>query len=159
MPRFFVRKEQIENGFVTILGDDAHHISRSLRMATGEKIVVSDGEGMDYDCLLEQFNPATVVARIISSKVADAEMPVRVHLFSALPKGEKLDLIIQKSVECGVFDITPFESERCVVKVKADAEERKTERRNKIALEAAKQCGRSIPCRDQTTPCIIISRD
>ncbi len=144
MPKFFVSKNQIDGEFINITGEDAHHISRSLRMATGEKIVVSDGEGMDYDCLLEQFNPATVVARIISSKVADAEMPVRVHLFSALPKGEKLDLIIQKSVECGVFDITPFESERCVVKVKADAEERKTERRNKIALEAAKQCGRSI---------------
>jgi 16S rRNA (uracil1498-N3)-methyltransferase len=76
--------------------------------------------------------------------ISDTELQVKVHLYQALPKGEKLDFIIQKSVECGAYDVTLFESERCVVKVKADAEERKTERRRKIALEAAKQCGRSI---------------
>ena len=65
-------------------------------------------------------------------------------MYQALPKGEKLDFIIQKSVECGVYDITLFESERCVVKVKNDSEQRKNDRRNKIALEAAKQCGRGI---------------
>lgn len=144
MPKFFVAKNQIDDEFINIVGEDAHHISRSLRMAVGERIVVSDGEGTDYDCVLEQFNPTSVIAKITGSRAADTEMPVRVHLFAALPKGEKLDFIIQKSVECGAFDITPFESERCVVKVKADAEDRKTERRNKIAQEAAKQCGRSI---------------
>jgi 16S rRNA (uracil1498-N3)-methyltransferase len=61
-----------------------------------------------------------------------------------LPKGDKLDFIIQKSVECGVFDITPFESSNCVVKIKNDSEGKKADRRNKIALEAAKQCGRGI---------------
>ena len=144
MPKFFVSKNQIDGEYINIIGEDAHHISRSLRMAVGEKIIVSNSEGIDYECVLHQFNPTSVIAQIVGEKKADSEMPVRVHLYTALPKGEKLDFIIQKSVECGVYDITPFESERCVVKVKADAEDRKTERRKKIAREAAKQCGRSI---------------
>lgn len=144
MPRFFIDKNQIDEQYITILGEDAHHISRSLRMAAGEHITVSDGEQYDYECVLEVFSSDHVKARIIDKHISKNELPVRVHLFQALPKGDKLDLIIQKSVECGVYDITPFESERCVVKVKSEAEDRKTERRNKIASEAAKQCGRGI---------------
>lgn len=144
MPRFFVNQDQIENDYITILGEDAHHISRSLRMAVGEHIIVSDMEKYDYDCILEIFADNYVKAKIVEKHNSASELPVRIHLYQALPKGEKLDLIIQKSVECGVYDITPFESERCVVKIKSDAESRKSERRNKIALEAAKQCGRGI---------------
>lgn len=144
MPRFFVDKEQIEDHFITIKGEDAHHISRSLRMAVGEHITVSDKENFEYNCILEKFGDGFVQARIVEKKYAENELPLKVRLFQALPKGEKLDFIIQKSVECGVYEITPFESERCVVKVKSDAEQRKTERRNKISLEAAKQSGRGF---------------
>ena len=144
MPKFFVNRAQIENGYVTLTGDDAHHISRALRMAAGERITVSDMQMTEYECVLEDFSEGSVRARIESERQADTELCVRVHLFQALPKGEKLDLVIQKSVECGVYDITPFESERCIVRCKAEAEERKTERRNKIALEAAKQSGRGV---------------
>ena len=144
MPKFFVEKNQIENEYITIIGDDAHHISRSLRMAAGEHIIVSDKTEFEYECILEQFSDKEVKAKILDKNPLSTESYIRVHLYQALPKGEKLDFIIQKSVECGVYDITPFESARCVVKVKADAESRKTERRNKIALEAAKQCGRGI---------------
>ena len=144
MPRFFVDRNQIDDEFVTIYGEDAHHISRSLRMAVGEHITVSDMNGIEYDCILEVFADTFVKAKIVDKCLSQNESPVRIHLYQALPKGDKLDLIIQKAVECGAFDITPFESERCVVKMKKDAEDRKTERRNKIALEAAKQCGRGI---------------
>lgn len=144
MPRFFVSKNQIDDQFVTIYGEDAHHISRSLRMAAGVHITVSDSEGYDYECRLEIFAETYVKAAIINKNKSETEPPLRIHLFQALPKGDKLDFIIQKAVECGAYDITPFESERCVVKVKSEAEARKTERRNKIALEAAKQCGRGI---------------
>ncbi len=142
MPNFYIKKDQIENEHIRIYGEDAHHISRSLRMAAGEHINVYDEDAIEYICVLEQFNDGNVVARIENQRPSDKEMPVRIHLFQALPKGDKLDLVIQKSVECGVYDITLFESERCVVKVKDDAEARKNERRNKIALEACKQCGR-----------------
>ena len=144
MPKFFVNITQIENGYVTLTGEDAHHISRSLRMAAGERITVSDMQMTEYDCVLEEFLDGQVRARIESQRRAQTEPNIRIHLFQALPKGEKLDLVIQKSVECGAYDITPFESERCIVKCKADVEERKRERRNKIALEAAKQSGRGI---------------
>lgn len=144
MPRFFVNQNQIEDEYITIYGEDAHHISRSLRMAAGEHIIVSDMEQYEYDCILEIFADAYVKAKIVNKYFSKNESPVRIHLYQALPKGDKLDFIIQKSVECGVFEITPFESEHCVVKVKKDAEDRKTERRNKISLEAAKQCGRGI---------------
>ncbi len=143
MPKFFVRKEQISDEMIMLCGDDAFHISRSLRMAKGEKITVSDMQGTEYECELTDFLPDAVHARILSCHSADNEPPKKIHLYQALPKGDKLDTVIQKAVECGVFDIHPFESERCVVKAKGDAEARKTERRNRIALEAAKQCGRS----------------
>ena len=74
----------------------------------------------------------------------DTEPPYRAILYQALPKGDKLDTIIQKAVECGVSAVVPFESSRCVVRVKPEAEERKTERRRRISEEAAKQCGRGI---------------
>lgn len=144
MPKFFIKNDQINGDLVTIKGEDAHHISRSLRMSVGEHINVSDENGMEYECILDSFTDTVVTGKILNKYPSDAESRIRVHLFQALPKGEKLDFIIQKSVECGVYDITPFESERCVVKVKNDAEGRKTDRRNKIALEAAKQCGRGI---------------
>ncbi|MBQ9080230.1 MAG: 16S rRNA (uracil(1498)-N(3))-methyltransferase [Clostridia bacterium] len=143
MPRFFVRRDQITDGIVTIKGDDAHHISRSLRMAAGEHVTVCDMQKNEYDCVLEGFS-SVVTARIVSESKINSEPPYRVHLFQGLPKGDKLDTVIQKAVECGVYDITPFECERCIVKVKPDAESAKTERRCRIALEAAKQSGRGI---------------
>lgn len=143
MPKFFVRQDQIEGTVISLRGDDAFHISRSLRMAKGEHITVCDMQANEYDCVLRDFLPDVVVAEILSARKADTESPVRVYLYQALPKGDKLDTVIQKSVECGVHEIALFESERCVVKSKKDAEERKNERRNRIALEAAKQSGRA----------------
>lgn len=142
MPRFFVEADQISEGIVKIFGDDAKHIAYSLRMAKGEKITVCDKEAKEYECLLVAFEEDYVTAEILEGKSTPSEAPLKISLYQGLPKGDKLETVIQKAVECGVSDITPFESERCVAKSKADAEERKTERRNRIAVEAAKQCGR-----------------
>lgn len=152
MPRFFVSKEQICDGIVTIYGDDAHHIARSLRMAVGESITVCDMNTSEYECELLTFEEdRAVTAKILEQRTPRAESPLYITLYQALPKGDKFDTIIQKAVECGVSRIVPFESENCVVRVKQDAEERKTERRNRIATEAAKQCGRGIlPVVEQT---------
>ena len=145
MPRFFVAKHQISDDLVTIEGIDAHHIARSLRMAAGEHITVCDMGNMEYDCELVHFEDDRVVtARIVGATPMKTEPPISITLYQALPKGDKMDTIIQKAVECGVCHIVPFESEHCVVRVKQDAEERKTERRLRIASEAAKQCGRGI---------------
>lgn len=144
MPRFFVRKEQIEDGRIVLRGEDAHHIARSLRMAVGDKITVCDMQSCQYECEIRAFDEDREVwADILSSTPANNEPYIKMKLFQALPKGDKLDTIIQKAVECGALEIIPFESERCVVRMKPEAEDRKTERRQRIATEAAKQCGRS----------------
>lgn len=143
MPRFFIRQDQIEDGFVHILGDDAFHISRSLRMAKGEEITVCDMQGFEYLCRLCDFLDGEVVAMVLDSKRSEREPILNIKLFQALPKGDKLDTIIQKAVECGVCEIIPFESERCIVRMKPEAEDKKRQRRQRISQEAAKQCGRS----------------
>lgn len=144
MPRFFITKDQLADDAVCIKGDDAHHIARSLRMAVGEHITVCDGE-QEHNCILASFDEDRyVTAHIVSSKPLQGEPPYSVTLYQALPKGDKLDTIIQKAVECGASHIVPFESEHCVVQVRPDAEVRKTERRTRIALEAAKQSGRGF---------------
>ena len=144
MPRFFIQKQQIDGDIATITGDDAHHISRSLRMAAGEHITVCDMQKNEYECELLEFLPDCVRARIIKEEKIQTEPPYHVHVYQALPKGDKLDSIIQKAVECGVCELTTFESERCVVRVKDGGEAKKLERRRRIALEAAKQSGRGI---------------
>ena len=145
MPRFFVRADQVAGEEILLRGEDAHHIARSLRMAVGEEITVCDMQGNEYQCRIAEFDEDREVrVSILSLRNAENEPPCRIRLFQALPKGDKLDTVIQKAVECGAAEIVPFESERCVVRMKPEAEERKTERRCRIATEAAKQCGRSL---------------
>ncbi len=153
MPRFFLQAQNIHDGYVTVVGDDAVHISRSLRMRVGEHITVCDMQKTEYHCEICDFTSDTVKARIISSRQSDTEPPYSVTVYQALPKSDKLDVIIQKSVESGASRIVPFESERTVVRIDGDVrrEEKKLERRRRIATEAAKQCGRgSVP--DVTLP-------
>lgn len=143
MPRFFVPAEQISGNTVTLVGDDAHHVARSLRMAAGEHITVCDPDAIEYECVLSSFEQdKRVMADILSSAPCATEPPYKAVLFQALPKGEKFDSIIQKAVECGVYEIVPFQSSRCIAKAKADGETEKTKRRCRIASEAAKQSGR-----------------
>lgn len=151
MPKFFADQEQFFNGYIKIFGDDAKHISYSLRMAKGERITVCDKMAREYDCVLVSFTDDCVTAEILDEREAPGESPLKISLYQGLPKGDKLETVIQKAVECGVSEITPFESERCVAKAKAEAEGRKNERRNRIAVEAAKQCGRGcLPVVNET---------
>ena len=145
MPRFFVRRDQIFDDTIVLRGEDAHHVARSLRMAVGDEITVCDMQGNEYDGRIAAFDEdRAVMVRICAVKHPENELPCRVRIFQALPKGDKLDTVIQKAVECGACEIIPFESERCVARMKPEAEARKTERRQRIAEEAAKQCGRSV---------------
>ena len=144
MPRFFLQRANINDGIVTITGDDAWHIERSLRMRPGEHVTVCDMQKRVYDCVLTEFTPDKVFARVVSEHDSDTEPPVFIRLYQALPKSDKLDTIIQKAVESGASEIVPFESERCVVRVEPSKEARKLERRARISLEAAKQCGRGV---------------
>ena len=108
MPRFFIRQNQIEETdgvkTINILGDDAHHISRALRMAAGERIEVCDMQKNLYLCELNGFFEGRVTARVISEGKADTEPPYNLRLYQALAKGEKMETIIQKSIECGACE-------------------------------------------------------
>lgn len=146
MPRFFVSNDDIDTQSMTVLltGENAHHVSASLRMKCGEELIVCDGKSTEYECTLFSFEHDKVRARIDRIRESRTEPPYRVSVYQALPKGDKLDTIIQKSVECGAFSVTTFESEYCVAREKNDSREKKLERRRKISAEAAKQCGRGI---------------
>ena len=143
MARFFVDPSDICDGTVTLTGDNAHHAAYSLRLAPGDHIDVCD-QTTAYRCELVAFDRESVTARILQASPIRTEPPFAAHLYQALPKGDKLDTVIQKAVECGVSTVTPFESSRCIVRAKPEAESRKTERRARIAEEAAKQCGRGM---------------
>lgn len=144
MPRFFVPDSGFSEKTVTISGSDAHHISFALRMAAGETVTVCDMKGNTHLCRLDALDGETVTATILETLPSENESPLRIHLFQAYPKADKLEFIIQKAVELGVSEITPFESERCIKRPKADKIAHIAERQNKIAAEAAKQCGRSL---------------
>ena len=143
MPRFFVTKESIENNVATIESKDAFHIARSLRMAVGDNIYISDGEGKEYLATLTDIKDDICTAEIIGEGES-AEPKMDITLYMAYPKGDKLELVIQKAVELGATRIVPFESSRCIKRPKADKIQKQGERLSKIAEEAAKQCGRSI---------------
>lgn len=140
---FFVPKELISEDFIEIVGDDAYHIARSLRMAVGDRIEISDGEGSIFDCTLTEIRDERCVSQIRSVREADSEPPAKITLFMAYPKGDKLEVVIQKAVELGASVIVPFESERCIKRPSADKLDKRLERLNRIAREAAKQCGRA----------------
>ncbi len=144
MPRFFLSAEEPENGVFVITGDDARHISFSLRMRCGEHIVICDGNGVDYDCVLTALDGQNVYAEIKEKRPTETESPVKIRLYQSVPKGDKFDYIVQKAVELGVSEIVPVYSARCIVKPDAKSEEKRIARLSKIAEEAAKQCGRGI---------------
>ena len=142
MPRFFLLSEKAENGFFEIRGDDARHISFSLRMRQGEMLTVCDGDGTDYECKIVFMDGETVRLEVVSSHRTVTEPPLEICLYQSVPKGDKFEYIVQKAVELGVSRIVPVYSSRCIVKPDPKSEEKKTARLSRIAHEAAKQCGR-----------------
>ena len=142
MYRFFVEESQIYNGIVHITGSDVNHIKNVLRMRPGEKILVSTGGEKEYHCAVSDFPEGEVLAAIEEVTAADRELPSGIVLFQGLPKGDKMELIIQKAVELGATEIVPVEMKRCVVKLDRKKAEKKAERWKTIALGAAKQSKR-----------------
>ena len=107
MPRFFLLSEKAENGFFEIRGDDARHISFSLRMRQGEMLTVCDGDGTDYECKIVFMDGETVRLEVVSSHRTVTEPPLEICLYQSVPKGDKFEYIVQKAVELGVSRIVP----------------------------------------------------
>lgn len=143
MPRFFVSPAALAADPVVLEGEDCRHIALSLRMAVGDTVTLSDGEGEECLCRLTLITPTRVEAEVTERRAGAGELPVTVRLYQGNPKGDKLELIVQKAVELGAAAIIPFESSRCVARVRAERAEKQSARLSRIAQEAAGQCGRA----------------
>ena len=141
MPRFFI--DGTADGRAYIAGADALHIAKALRMRPGEALTLCDGKGTDFDGVLETVTDRQVTVRISASRPSQAEPTLAVTLYQGLPKGDKMDWIIQKAVELGVTAVVPVATRRSVARLEGKAD-KKQERWQRIAAEAAGQCGRGM---------------
>ena len=144
MHRFFVEPSQIGEKELVITGPDVNHIRNVLRMRAGEELLAADGQGSEYRCILRELQDSEIRAEICRKLSGSAELPSRITLFQGLPKSDKMDLIIQKCVELGVFRIVPVTTKRTVVKLDAKKEESRRKRWTAVSESAAKQSGRGI---------------
>ena len=144
MPRFFVKNNQINNDKITIIDEDVKHIKNVLRKQIGDKIEVCNQDtGNSYKCEIEIIAENEIETKIIEEQKNIREK-IKVDIYQGLPKSDKMELIIQKSVELGANSIIPVNMKRCVVKLEGKDEIKKNERWQKIAESAAKQCGRGF---------------
>lgn len=144
MYRFFVKQEQIGENTICIQGKDVNHIKNVLRMKPGERVLVSDGQDREYTCSISQLYEEKVIVNIEDINGPARELPMKVTLFQALPKGDKMETVIQKMIELGAYEIVPVATKRCVVKLDTKKAVAKTKRWNAIAESAAKQSKRGI---------------
>ena len=144
MRRFFTEPENINNG-TAVLYEDAGHITKVLRMQAGEQILIFDGSGFEYTAVLTEIDKTCCKAQILDKTYSELEPQIKVTVFQGIPKAGKMEQIIQKAVELGVYRIIPVSMERCVSKIEKDKKgTEKIRRWNKVAVEAAKQCGRGM---------------
>ena len=145
MYQFFVEPSQIQGTRVVITGNDVNHIKNVLRMQPGEEIAVSNGEdGKEYRCGIEELYEDEIVCTLRFIKEDGVELPSKIYLFQGLPKADKMELIVQKAVELGVYEIIPVSTKRAVVKLDEKKAKSKISRWQTIAEAAAKQSKRRI---------------
>lgn len=145
MPKFFVKQEQIKENEIIIVGQDVNHIKKVLRAKIGDELQVCNSQnGENFLCEIQDLENENIICKIKEKIKKQVESNVEVTIFQGLPKADKMEFIIQKAVELGVYDITPVEMKRCVVKLNEKDKSKKIERWQKISEVAAKQCGRDI---------------
>lgn len=145
MPKFFVKNEQIKENEITINGEDVNHIKKVLRAKIGDELQICNSQnGENFLCDIQSLDNEKINCIIKQNLEISTESNIKVTIFQGLPKADKMEYIIQKSVELGVTDITPVEMKRCVVKFDEKDKVKKQARWQKISEVAAKQCGRDI---------------
>ena len=142
MRRFFTAPEAVQGDVIAFDADLAHHMGKVLRLAPGEQVTVCTGAGMVYVAELETFSKDSVTARIVETLENQKETDVEIVLYQGMPKGDKLELIIQKCTELGVSAVIPVETGRSIVHLDSKKAEKKIERWQKIAHEASQQSKR-----------------
>lgn len=143
MHHFFVTPQQISGDKIRIEGGDVNHMKNVLRMKLHEKAEISDGESRTYLCEVEAYEEDVAVLHILEEMEADTEPASKLYLFQGLPKSDKMELIVQKAVELGVYQVIPVAMKRSVVRLDDKKASKKADRWNSIAESAAKQAGRS----------------
>lgn len=143
MYQFFVEDAQVGRDFITITGPDVNHIKNVLRMKPGEVVRVSSQGGHNYLCSILEAADDFVQLDILDSEAAGTELPCRIYLFQALPKGDRMEYVIQKAVELGVYEIIPVAMKYCVVRLDEKKAQAKVRRWQAVAESAAKQSKRS----------------
>ena len=148
MHRFFTQPENVKGDEIFIYGEDVNHMKKSLRMKIGEQLEVRDSEGMIYLCSIKEYLSEShgkgSILQIEEKRQNDTELSSRITLFQGLPKSDKMELIIQKAVELGVYQIVPVSTARTIVKMDETKTHKKVSRWNSISESAAKQSGRGI---------------
>lgn len=144
MYHFFVTPEQVKENEIWIEGSDVNHIKNVLRMRVGDELEISDGNNRKYLCEIEAFSSEQIRVQVKEELVSDTELPSKIYLFQGLPKSDKMELIIQKTVELGVYEIIPVVTKRAVVKLDDKKAGKKVERWNTISEGGAKQSGRNV---------------
>lgn len=146
MQHFFVTPEQVhgEDLEIVITGSDVNHIANVLRMKEGEELEISDGNNHLYLCAISLMEDNQITVNIKTEQDIESELPCRIFLFQGLPKSDKMDLIVQKCVELGVYEVIPVNTKRTIVKLDDRKAAKRTERWNTIAESACKQAGRAI---------------
>ena len=145
MYQFFVEPSQIQGNRIVITGSDVNHIKNVLRMKAGDEIAVSNGmDGKEYRCGIEAFTEDEIVCGLRFVKEDGVELPSKIYLFQGLPKADKMELIIQKAVELGAFEVIPVAAKRCVVRLDEKKAASKISRWQGIAEAAAKQSKRAV---------------
>lgn len=143
MPKFFVNSEQINNNEIKIIGNDVNHIKNVLRLSINDKIKICDkDEHVNYNCRISNIDNEYVITQIIDEEKSNVEAKTQIYVFQGLPKGDKLEFIVEKLTEIGVKELTPVAMKRSVVKLEEKDKQKKMVRWNKIAEVAAKQSGR-----------------
>ena len=143
MPRFFVKNEQIKEKTIEIIGEDIKHIKNVLRKQIGDDIEICDRDTKkSYICQIEKIEDKIILTKIVKELQSNDNM-IEVDIYQGLPKADKMELIIQKSIELGANAIIPVKMKRCVVKIDSKDEIKKITRWQKIAESAAKQSGRN----------------
>src|SRR5262245_61840634 len=143
MARFFLPRAQIRESHAIVAGQELHHLRKVMRLKPGDRITVFDDRGWEHDAVIRSLTSAEGQLEIVASYETPLESPLRTTLAVALTKGEKIDFVVEKATELGVQTIIPFASAHAVAKLAERKIAARTERWQKIALSAAKQCGRT----------------
>lgn len=141
MARFFVEPEMLDRETPVLTGENARHGS-VLRLRVGEEILLCDGKGRESRCVIRELSPGEIFLRTLERRDSASEAPIRVSVYMAYPKGDKLEHVIQKATELGAYEIVVFPSARCISKPEEKSLSKKLERWQKIARSAAEQSGR-----------------